>query len=113
MKQCAIQIITEDIYKGGHSGARWIALAKDINYEERKYANVVPYHPKGSPYCDGTKLTKVFFFRLFHGHGNSNIATFDIIRNPTMEELIEISNAAKKVGIKINLKTGKYIGNLK
>lgn len=112
MKQCAIQIITEDPYKGGHSGARWITLAKDINYEEGEYENLVPYHHKSSPYYGGT-LTKEFFFRLFHGYGNANIDTFDIIRNPTMEELIEISNAAKNVGIKINLKTGKYIGKLK
>ena len=114
MKQCAIQIITEDPFKGGHNGARWIALAKDINRKIGRYENVVPYHPKGSYYYNGTKLNKEFFFRLFHGYNNdANIATFDIFRNPTMEELIEISNAAKYVGIKINLKTGKYIGKLK
>ncbi len=112
MKQCAIQIITEDPFKGGHNGVRWMALAKDIDHKTRRYTNIVPYHPKGSCYYSGTKLTKEFFFRLFHGYNNANIATFDIIRNPTMEELIEISNAAKNVGIKINLKTGEYIGKL-
>jgi hypothetical protein len=114
MKKCAIQIITEDPFKGGRNGVRWIALAKDINPKIGRYENIVPYHPKGVFDHNGTKLNKGFFFRLFHGHNyDSDIATFDIIRNPTMEELIEISNAAKHLGIKINLKTGEYIGKLK
>ena len=111
MKQCAIQIITEDPFKGGRSGARWIALAKDIDDIGGKYLNVNSFHPKNG--WGPTKLDKYFFERLFHGNNFANIYKYDIIRNPTMEELIEISNAAKDVGIKINLKTGKYIGKLK
>lgn len=111
MKKCAIQIITEDPLKGGYGGARWIALAKDIDYIDGMYRNVNPFHPKKG--CVPTKLDKYFFKMLFHGNRFSTISEYDIIRNPTMEELIEISNAAKHLGIKINLKTGEYIGKLK
>lgn len=110
MKQCAIQIITEDPFKGGRKGSRWISLAKDIDYIDGVYRNVNPFHPKG---WWSTKLDKYFFYKLFHGNIFAHISKCDIIRNPTMEELIEISNAAKDVGIKINLKTGEYIGKLK
>ena len=111
MNQCVIQIITEDPFKGGHNGARWISLAKDIDHTDGTYRNVNPFHPKKS--WGPTKLDKYFFYKLFHGNNFANISKYDIIRNPTMEELIEISNAAKDVGIKINLKTGEYIGKLK
>ena len=111
MKQCPIQIIEID---GNHNmwraGARWIALAKDIVHEERRYKNICPYH--SNLFFVPTKLDKNFFKMLFHGETCVEISRYDIIRNPTMEELIEISNAAKHLGIKINLKTMSYIGNL-
>jgi hypothetical protein len=110
MKQCAIQIITEDPFKGGISGSRWISLAKDIDYINGTYRNISPFHQKSD--WRVTKLDKYFFNKLFHGNSFATISKYDIIRNPTMEELIEISNAAKDVGIKINLKTGEYIGKL-
>ena len=108
MKQCPIQIIEEDISKGGLKHVRWIALSRDIDYEHNMYHNVNEYHPKITAHK--TLLGRGFFWRLFHGRNIALIAKYDIIRNPTMEELREISDAAKKVGIKINLKTGECIG---
>lgn len=111
MKQCPIQIIEEDPSKGGHIYGRWIALSRDIDHENNMYHNVSEYHPK---LITGYKtlLNKGFFWRLFHGRNTAPISKWDIIRNPTMEELREISDAAKKIGIKINLKTRKYIGKI-
>jgi hypothetical protein len=111
MKQCPIKIIEENVSKGGNKYERWIALSRDIDYENNRYHNVNEYLPKKAAYK--TLLDKGFFWRLFYGTNPALISELDIIRNPTMEELIEISNAAKAVGIKINLKTGKYIGTLK
>jgi hypothetical protein len=110
MKQCPIQIVEEDPSKGGLKYGRWIALSRDIDHENNMYHNVSEYHPKISGYK--TLLDKGFFGRLFHGRNPTPISTWDIIRNPTMEELREISDAAKKIGIKINLKTGEYIGKI-
>lgn len=110
MKQCPIQIIEEDESKGGFKHARWIALAKDIDYGNNMYHNVSAYHPKTTRHK--TLLDKGFFWRLFHGRNPAPILERDIIRNPTIEELMEISDSAKKLGIKINLKTGEYIGKI-
>jgi hypothetical protein len=110
MKRCSIQIIDEDETKGGVAKARWIALAKDIDYEHNMYNNVNGYHPK--EFVLHTKLDKGFFWRLLKGRNIATISPWDIIRNPTMEELIEISEAAKINGLKINLKTGEYIGKI-
>ena len=108
MKQCPIQIIEENVSKGGNKYERWIALSRDIDYENNRYHNVIDYHPKIAAY--NTPLDKRFFWRLFYGTNPALISELDIIRNPTMEELREISDAAKKIGIKINLKTSECIG---
>lgn len=109
MKQCPIQIVEEDESKGEFKYARWIVLSRDIDYENNMYHNVSSYHPKISKY--NIPLNKGFFWRLFYGRNSAPISEYDIIRNPTMEELREISDAAKKIGIKINLKTSRCIGN--
>lgn len=111
MKQCPIQIIEENVSKGGFKYVRWIALSRDIDYEHNMYHNVNEYHPKITAHK--TLLDKGFFWRLFHGRNLAPISEWDIIRNPTMEELREISDAAKKLGIKINLKTIQCTGILK
>ena len=111
MKQCPIQIVDEDESKGGFKHSRWITLAKDIDYEHNMYHNVSAYHPKTTAHK--TPLDKGFFWRLFHGRNPAPISKWDIIRNPTMEELREISDAAKNLGIKINLKTIQCTGILK
>ena len=108
MKQCPIQIIDEDESKGGFKNSRWIALAKDIDYEHNMYHNVNEYHPKECVHH--TKLDKGFFWRLLKGRNIAQFSPWDIIRNPTMEELMEISESDKINGLKINLKTGEYIG---
>lgn len=104
MKQCPIQIV-DDNNDFMRSRSRWITLLKDIDHKSRRYLNINPYQTY-------TRLDKDFFMKLFNGGNCSHISPFDTIRNPTMEELIEISNAAKHLGIKINLKTGEYIGKL-
>jgi len=104
MKQCPIQIVDDDIHDLIRS--RWITLLKDIDLKNRRYFNINPYNTY-------TRLDKDFFMKLFNGRNCYQITPFDTIRNPTLKEFIEISNAAKHLGIKINLKTGKYIGNLK
>lgn len=108
MKQCPIQIIEENVLKGGLKYSRWIALSRDIDYENNMYHNVHAYHPKITAHK--TPLDEGFFRRLFYGRNSAPITEWDIIRNPTMEELREISDAAKKLDIKINLKTIECIG---
>lgn len=102
MKQCPIQIVDDNC---DFIRSRWITLLKDIDLKRGLYLNINPYNTY-------TRLDKDFFMKLFNGENYSQISHFDTIRNPTLKEFIEISNAAKKLGIKINLKTGKYIGEL-
>ena len=108
MKQCPIQIVDEDESKGGFKHSRWIVLAKDIDYEHNMYHNINEYYPKIAAHK--TLLNRGFFWKLFYGRTIGPISKWDIIRNPTMEELREISDAAKKLDIKINLKTIECIG---
>jgi hypothetical protein len=102
MKQCPIQIVDDNC---DFIRSRWITLLKDIDHKSGRYLNINPYNTY-------TSLDKNFFMKLFNGINCSQISPFDTIRNPTLKEFIEISNAARKLGIKINLKTGKYIGKL-
>lgn len=111
MKQCPIQIVEEDESKGGLKCARWIVLTKDIDHEHNMYHNINEYHPRIVERYK-TLLDKGFFWRLFYGRNLAPISEWDIIRNPTMEELREISDAAKKLDIKINLKTIQCIGKI-
>ena len=102
MDKCPIQIIT---IKNDKSNRKWIALLKDIDYDKKKYRNIVGFN-------DMVKLDHIFFRKLLLGGHSCNICPLDTIRNPTFKEYMRLSMNARKFGITINLKKYFWQGTL-
>lgn len=79
---------------------RWITLARDIDFKNRRYNNIIGFHRN-----DITKLTSQWVSLLIYGNQKATVADTDIIRLPTMEEYLLITQALKCSGYQINLKT--------
>lgn len=104
---CPIQVIENN------TNSKWLTLDKFIKYNQSDqcmhltrgvFKNIVGWGLKGrlKDYYAMNGLKN-----LVNGRNESPIYYSDIIRNPTIEELMEISEILKKNKYKLNLKTYK------
>ena len=103
---CPIQVVEDrnNIYN------RWLTLDKHIRYEQPKpnmnpngkFENIVGWGRKIDRNIEKLRL-------LMEGHNSSPMYSSDMIRNPSIEEIMEINNILKNSGYKLNLKTYKLI----
>lgn len=106
-KICPIQVI-EDKY---NPDSRWLTLAKFIHYSTKTQNFLGDYDSicgfaNGEAYIGNLK-------KLLDGKNCGKILSSDIIRNPTKEEITNISNALLKNKYRLNLKTLKLIDKMK
>lgn len=103
MKRCPIQIIDE--VRGGKK-MRWIALLKDIDFENKKYDNIIHFHPD-----EGVETyNKLWIAKLFRGHDAAPIDPItDTIRNPTFSEMKLLEEILIRTESKINLRKQELV----
>lgn len=93
--RCPIQIVVNKY------GQKWITLLKDINFLDGTYSNIPRFIP--SRYD--------FIWKLATG-SHSSIEPFavgDVIRNPTIEEFVQITKEMKKWKCFFNRKTNEFV----
>ena len=92
--RCPIQIVV-DRYND-----KWITLLKDINFLDGTYSNIPPF-----------RINRDFVWLLANG-SYSSIAPFadgDVIRNPTIDEFVQITKEMKKWKCFFNRKTNEFV----
>lgn len=103
---CPIQVVEDR----NNIHNRWLTLDKHITYEQPKpnmnlngkFGNIVGWGRKIDHNIDMLKL-------LMEGHNKSPMYASDKIRNPSIEEIMEIGDILKTNGYKLNLKTYKLV----
>ena len=93
--RCPIQIVVDKY------GQKWISLLKDIDFKKGQYHNIPRFNLEK---CD-------FVWRLANGSNPSRgpFADGDVIRNPTIEEFVQITNEMKKWKCFFNRKTNEFV----
>ena len=102
---CPIQVVEDR----NNIKNRWLTLAKYIEFSQPtpiknpngKFKNIIGWF--------GEKRNMGTLKLLFNGQNSSPMYSSDKIRNPTISEIIEISNILKKNGYKVNLKKCQLI----
>lgn len=98
--KCPLQVIDDNLYKD----SRWILLEKDIHLDGKGthkigvYDNLTGFH-RHMP------TPKNLMTSVVNGHNRSSKIERDIIRNPTIEEFLEISRVLLWNNQRFNLKT--------
>ena len=83
---------------------RWIALTKDIDFKNKRYNNIIGFHRN----CI-TELNSEWVYRLLYSNHEASFAEEDIIRHPTMEEYLLLTQILKSSGYQINLRTHEIV----
>lgn len=96
--KCPIQVVEDR----RNVNNRWLTLEKYISKSKDEFENIIGWSQK--EFHNVVSLTS-----LVHGRNGSPIYDSDVIRNPTIQELIEISDILKSGGYRLNLKTYKLI----
>lgn len=126
---CPFQIIEETRYTDGTVYRTWLALKTMIDYENKKYLSIQPFHRKWRE----EELTMIeihrtptYYFDIFwikklmkkstdinpimvKNGNNIQGAYYDVIRNPTLEEYKFIEGIFRRNKCKYNIKTNTLI----
>jgi hypothetical protein len=90
-------------------GSKWITLLDDIDFDGKRYYNINLFFSNDSrnPFCTKEQEAQLVL-RLMNGHNHANFSEGDIIRNPTIEECIDIMNTLRGFGYRYNRKRHKF-----
>ena len=126
---CPFQII-EETKLGGTVCRTWLALKTMIDYENKQYLSIQPFHRKWREEeltMAKIKNTSTYHFNIYWikrlitpQYDNTpiidgsqelsvSLKTFDVIRNPTIEEYKFIEEIFKRNHCKYNIKTNTLI----
>ena len=97
--RCPIQLVED------HDGVMWIALLREINFQEGKFKNIIGFAYFG----DKKVLARDFVIDLMTGQQKCDFMIGDIIRNPSIEEYKVIETQIKKQGYFFNKKKNKFV----
>lgn len=98
--KCPLQVIDDNLYPE----TRWLVLEKHLHLGEKGtykfgvYDNLTGFH-RHMP------IPRNIMENVVNGHNRSSRIDRDIIRNPTIEEFLEISRALLLNNQRFNLKT--------
>jgi hypothetical protein len=98
--KCPLQVIDDNIYEN----TRWILLDTHIHLDDKgthklgRYDNLTGFHRH-------IPTPKNIMENVVNGHNRSSRIERDIIRNPTIEEFLEISRVLLWNNQRFNLKT--------
>ena len=98
--KCPLQVIDDSIYQD----TRWLTLEKHIHLDEKgahklgEYDNITGFHRH-------IPTSKYLMEDVINGHNFSSRIDRDIIRNPTIQEFLEISKVLLLNNQRFNLKT--------
>lgn len=98
IKKCPIQIVEDPSLN-----AMWVTLLKSINFENKRYENIMFFDTT----CSLAIFDKNWLEELFSGRLKIAMKNSDIIRNPTFEEWKRIKEILSQTHYIINLKTLK------
>ena len=110
-KICPIQVIEQR----GEPGIRWLTLAKFIHRDTKTQFSsdgTLGHYDSICAFASGVADIRNLV-KLLEGKTHSRILGSDIIRNPTTEEITNISNVLLKNKYRLNLKTLKLIDKMK
>jgi len=98
--KCPLQVIDDSIYQN----TRWLLLEKHIHLDNKgakklgQYDNLAAFHRHMS-------TPRNIMENVVNGHNRSSRIDRDIIRNPTIQEFLEISRVLLWNNQRFNLKT--------
>ena len=98
--KCPLQVIDDNLYQN----TRWLVLEKHIHLGEKgakklgQYDNLTGFHRH-------IPASRNIMENVVNGHDRSSVIERDIIRNPTIQEFLEISRALLWNNQRFNLKT--------
>ena len=95
-----IQIVVDNF------GTKWITLLDDIDFDRARYNNVNLLFTVWHPLTTNQKEKLVI--DMIYARNGSNFSDGDIIRNPTIEECIDIMNTLREFGYRYNRKQNKF-----
>lgn len=95
-----IQIVVDSF------GTKWITLFDDIDFNRALYNNVNLFFSDKYPFTTSQKEKLVI--DMMYAHNHANFSEGDIIRNPTIEECINIMNTLREFGYRYNRKQNKF-----
>lgn len=103
LPRCPIQIVVDSF------GTKWITLLDDIDFDGKRYYNINLFFSDDSrnPFCTKEQEAQMVM-RLMNGNNHANFTDEDMIRNPTIEEYIVITNTLRKFGYRYNRKRHKF-----
>lgn len=98
--KCPLQIIDDSLYQE----TRWLVLEKHLHLGE-KGAHKIGIYDNLTGFHRHMPTPKNIMENVINGHNRSSRIDRDIIRNPTIEEFLEISRVLLLNNQRFNLKT--------
>jgi hypothetical protein len=109
-----------DEIRGGKVDRTWVVLTSNIDTINKRYKSIAPFHKYWvkaekeyiRQFGVTFRLNKAWILRLCSNMESlyeAKIGEYDVIRNPTMEELDFIQHIFRINGYKFNRKTNKVI----
>ena len=114
---CPFQVV-EEWSNNEKLNRKWIVLARNINHIRKKYTAIQPFHQDWiereidfiKKYGLTSRFREGWLHALFYGKREAAISPiYDVIRNPTFEEIKFIQQILKINQYKFNRKTKQLI----